>query len=60
MYCYGIVKRWTILKHWKSVIRLIDLIKDAYKDRKITGQEAELVVAQAIETLVEMKIIDRE
>ncbi len=53
-------KLWKILTQWRRVTSLIKLIEDAYKDKKITGAEAEKVVNQAIETLVEMGIIDKE
>jgi len=51
-------KIWKILSNYKRVIKLINLIKDAYEDKKVTGAEAEAVLAEAVATLVEMGVID--
>ncbi len=51
---------WKILSNWRRVINLINLIKAAYEDKKITGTEAEAVLDEAIETLVKMGVIERE
>ena len=53
-------KFWKILSNWKRVVKLIQLIKDAYEDKKITGAEAEAVLDEAILSLVEMGVIDKE
>lgn len=53
-------KFWKILTHWKRVVKLIQLIKDAYEDKKVTGAEAEAVLEEAIGTLVEMGVLDAE
>ena len=53
-------KFFKILTHYKRVMKLIQLIKDAYADKKVTGVEAEAVLNEAIATLVEMGIIDKE
>jgi hypothetical protein len=53
-------KFWKILSNWKRVVKLVDLIKAAYEDKKITGVEAELVLKEAIATLVEMGVIEKE
>ena len=53
-------KLWSVLRHYKRVVALIGLIKEAYEDKKITGTEAEEVLAEAIDTLVEMGIIAKE
>jgi hypothetical protein len=53
-------KFWKILSNWKRVVKLIDLIKDAYEDKKITGVEAEAVLDETIAVLVEMDVIEKE
>jgi hypothetical protein len=53
-------KFWKILSNWKRIVALIDLIKDAAEDKKVTGAEAEAVLDEAIDMLVEMEIIDAE
>jgi len=53
-------KFFKILKHWKRVVTLIELIKDAAKDKKVTGAEAESVLGEAIDVLVVMGVIDKE
>jgi predicted metal-binding transcription factor (methanogenesis marker protein 9) len=52
-------KFFKILLQYKKVIALINLIKEAYKDKKITGDEAEKVLKEAIDMLVAMKILER-
>ena len=51
---------WKILSNWKRIVKLINLIKKAYEDKKITGAEAEAVLKEAIATLVEMDVIEKE
>ena len=53
-------KFWKILSNWKRVVSLIDLVKKAAEDKKVTGAEAEAVVDEAIKMLVEMGVIDAE
>ncbi len=53
-------KFWKILSNWKRIVKLIDLIKTAAEDKKVTGAEAEAVVDEAIAMLVEMEVIDAE
>jgi len=55
-----VMKRfWKVLSNWKRVVKLIDLIKQAYADKKITGTEAEAVLREAIDTLVEMGVMEK-
>ena len=49
-----------ILLQYKKVLALIELIKLAYADKKITGPEAKKVLAEAIDMLVAMKLLDRD
>lgn len=53
-------KLWKIVRNWRKVAGLIEVIKVAAKDRKVTGLEAEAVVKEAVSILVEMEIIDAE
>ena len=53
-------KFFKILKHWKRVVKLIDLVKSAYEDKKVTGAEAEAVLGETIDVLVDMGIIEKE
>ena len=53
-------KFFKILKNWKKVVALIDLVKKAYADKKVTGAEAEAVLDETITILVDMGIIDKE
>ena len=53
-------KFFKILTHWRRVVKLIELIKAAYADKKVTGAEAEAVLDEAIDTLVEMGVIEKE
>ena len=50
-------KFWKILSNWKLVVKLIDLIKDAYADKEVTESEAEEVLSEAVSMLIEMGVI---
>ena len=50
-------KFWRILSNWKRVVKLVGLIKNAAEDKKVTGEEAEAVLKEAIAMLVEMGVI---
>ena len=53
-------KLWKIISNWRRVAKLIEIIKVAAKDKKVTGAEAEAVLDEAIDMLVEMEILDKE
>ena len=53
-------KLYKIIRNYKRVLKLVDLIRLAYKDKKVTGKEAEEVLDEAIEMLVSMGLIDAE
>lgn len=51
---------WKILTNWRKIVAIIELVKDAVADKKVTGAEAEKVLDEIIALLVEIGVIEKE
>ena len=51
---------WKIVTNFGKIGKLIDLIKKAFEDKKLTGAEAEQVLDDLIALLVEIGVIEKE
>jgi len=50
---------WKILRNWRKVLNIINLIKAAFEDHQLTESEAMAVLKATGDILVEMKIIEK-